>query len=1180
MAAKYYPEGSPEGLAEARRRIAEARRTDAEELDIGGLGLAEVPAELFELGQLKVLYLGLPKTAAEKPWWQRTQDDKKTCNAVRALPPALFASLLHLAKLHLEHNLLTSLPDTIRRATQLRLLDLGGDYDRGNQIGDGGARALSPLVSLTSLDLRGNQIGDDGARVLGALVSLTSLDLRDNRLGDDGARALGTLVNLTSLNLGGNRIGDDGARALGALVNLTWLGLRRNYIALLDPQALRTLVNLTSLDLGWNLIDAKGARALSSLVNLTGLYLGINIIGAEGARALSGLINLTSLHLESNHIGAEGARALSGLTNLTSLGLGNNDLNNDGARALSSLVNLASLNLENNHIGAEGARALSGLINLTSLFLDNNDIGAEGVRALSSLGNLAHLSLALNSVEILPTGCKRGHNGFGDDGARALGGLANLTNLNLHGTDVANLSPLLSLTKLESLDCSGCELADAFVELWEMPSLRKLILHEATLPGVPAEVLSKHEDDDCLGRLRAHFTDLAAGSSKLTEVKLMLLGNGRVGKTQIARRLRGEDYDDREPSTHGFRVSSASLPLAPGDSATLKIWDFGGQDIYHGTHALFLKTRAAFLLAWTPGSEAVRFHDHNGLTFRNEPLGYWLAYVRHFSGARAPMLIVQTQCDRPEHEVLCPPLPGEALDDFPFKKVLHYSAREDRGRPALDDGLAQAVYWLREHQRVALIGKGRAAVKAKLEKLYARGKRLITQAEFLKLCERADGISSPPALLDYLHNIDTVFYRKGLFGDAIILDQSWALDAVYAVFDRDSKAFKNIERAGGRFRRSELAEWVWKQHGEEEQKLFISFMEQCDICFVHRKGDGRVEAEYIAPDMLHSRDDPVIAAQLRDKWGDAPCDAEASFEYELLPPGLMRSLIAKVGAEAGLAAEYWRDGFYFYDEETRSRVLVEQSLNSEWAGEIRVQTRDGQAEALLEHLLKFIDERHDALGARTSGRQIAAHEPEPRAALIRPAHEPAKEPEWYVSYAWNDVTNAMREAEVDKLCTEAATRGIKIIRDKTDMRNGDRIAKFMDSIGRGDRVFIFLSDKYLRSAYCMCELFDVWRNCREDPAEFIDRTRVFVLPCAKIGTVGQRAQYAKHWRKTFAEIDALVKEDGLDVIGDKGVADYRWMSRFVHETANILELVQDVLSPRDFDAFLQYGFDAPHTDEA
>jgi internalin A len=57
---------------------------------------------------------------------------------------------------------------------------------------------------------------------------------------------------------------------------------------------------------------------------------------------------------------------------------------------------------------------------------------------------------------------------------------------------------------------------------------------------------------------------------------------------------------------------------------TLKIWDFGGQDIYHGTHALFLKSRALFPIVWTPHSEAEKVHAHGGFTFRNQLLGYWL----------------------------------------------------------------------------------------------------------------------------------------------------------------------------------------------------------------------------------------------------------------------------------------------------------------------------------------------------------------------------------------------------------------------------------------------------------------------------------------------------------------------------------------------------------------------------
>ena len=53
------PEWTPEtGFEEAKRRIAVCAETRAEELDLGGLYLVEVPEELLKLSWLKRLYLG------------------------------------------------------------------------------------------------------------------------------------------------------------------------------------------------------------------------------------------------------------------------------------------------------------------------------------------------------------------------------------------------------------------------------------------------------------------------------------------------------------------------------------------------------------------------------------------------------------------------------------------------------------------------------------------------------------------------------------------------------------------------------------------------------------------------------------------------------------------------------------------------------------------------------------------------------------------------------------------------------------------------------------------------------------------------------------------------------------------------------------------------------------------
>jgi internalin A len=373
-----------------------------------------------------------------------------------------------------------------------------------------------------------------------------------------------------------------------------------------------------------------------------------------------------------------------------------------------------------------------------------------------------------------------------------------------------------------------------------------------------------------------------------------------------------------------------------------------------------------------------------------------------------------------------------------------------------------------------------------------------------------------------------VFYRKGLFDDQIILDQSWALDAVYAVFDRTSETLKKIERNRGRFRRSELAEWVWEKHGVPEQELFLSFMQQCGICFTIQKEDHekRVEAEYIAPDLLPARSDEETQKRLKLVWDEASPDAQAVLTFDLLPPGLMRGLIARIGSDAGLAAEYWRDGVCFYDEKTASRALIEQRWTEGWAGEVRIATKRGQAGVLLERIIKLVESDRISLGARPSGKKVTGVEAKAEAREVvalaasslevgvplRPAHKPSNVLEYYVSYAWGDDEDKEREAVVDRLCSEAEARGKRIIRDKTAMKIGDRISTFMDRIGKGavnGRVCIVLSDTYLKSPYCMHELFEVWRNCRADDDTFIDRTRVLVLPSAKISTAIERAQYVR-----------------------------------------------------------------------
>jgi internalin A len=199
----------------------------------------------------------------------------------------------------------------------------------------------------------------------------------------------------------------------------------------------------------------------------------------------------------------------------------------------------------------------------------------------------------------------------------------------------------------------------------------------------------------------------------------------------------------------------------------------------------------------------------------------------------------------------------------------------------------------------------------------------------------------------------------------------------------------------------------------------------------------------------------------------------------------------------------------------------------------------------------------------------------PAPASLSSSQRPPPATEYCVSYAWGDTTQEGRERDalVDRLCDEAQARGTIILRDKDVLGLGDRISEFMKRIGRADRVFIFLSDKYLKSPFCMFELNEVWRTSKLEGETFLQRIRVYTLPCAKIWNTLDRTRYAIYWKQKHDELEALEKEHGYAIIGEIGMQTLRRMREFSHNVSDVLATAADVLHPLTFDDFIRYGLD-------
>jgi small GTP-binding protein len=129
--------------------------------------------------------------------------------------------------------------------------------------------------------------------------------------------------------------------------------------------------------------------------------------------------------------------------------------------------------------------------------------------------------------------------------------------------------------------------------------------------------------------------------------KLLVVGEGGVGKTSLLRALLGEAFNSQESTTHGIEIRTLGMPHPTKADVTMQLntWDFGGQEIYHATHQFFLTNRSLFLVGW---------NARHG--FEQGKLYYWLDTIQALA-PESPILLVATHIDS---EMPTFPLPSYA----------------------------------------------------------------------------------------------------------------------------------------------------------------------------------------------------------------------------------------------------------------------------------------------------------------------------------------------------------------------------------------------------------------------------------------------------------------------------------------------------------------------------------------
>jgi len=125
----------------------------------------------------------------------------------------------------------------------------------------------------------------------------------------------------------------------------------------------------------------------------------------------------------------------------------------------------------------------------------------------------------------------------------------------------SDLTPLTGLISLKSLDLAGTEVKKFSPLEPLLPQLHNLELYLCRFDDLPSEICGQEIRQNVIREVRAHFADLRSGQSLDAELKIFILGNGGIGKTQLSRRLQDLDFDPEIPTTHGIELSFVKISV-------------------------------------------------------------------------------------------------------------------------------------------------------------------------------------------------------------------------------------------------------------------------------------------------------------------------------------------------------------------------------------------------------------------------------------------------------------------------------------------------------------------------------------------------------------------------------------------------------------------------------------------
>lgn len=469
--------------------------------------------------------------------------------------------------------------------------------------------------------------------------------------------------------------------------------------------------------------------------------------------------------------------------------------------------------------------------------------------------------------------------------------LDRLETLNLCNNRLTSISGINHLPNLKLVDFRGNNISEInaeFVQLdlpikWKFDyQNRGLYLEGNPIKNVPLEIMNQG-NKVIASYLKA--VNRSRGKS-INEIKVVLIGDGGVGKTSIVNRFINNVFDPSLSVTQGIDIRDFFIESE--DRLTkIKFWDFGGQEIMHSTHQLFFTKRTIYLLVID--------------SRRENKIEYWLKSLISRVG-QVPVFVVINKIDQnPTYAINEGFLRQKYPSIIAFSRI---SCLTYDGFNELFDLLKNEINKLRD--TFIKLPNSWYQIKEELEN---SNYDYISYQYFQDICLKngVNEIDSQNILSEFLHDIGVILHFKNLaLYNTQILNPDWITGAIYKIINSN-----HIHIASGRFNLKDVELLLndnSQKYPSDKIGFIIGVMREFELIFQLEKN------LFVIPDLLPI-EEPSIQFNLKDS-------IKFIFEYDFLPKDIFPKILVRLHSYIKHNT-FWRTGVVLFYKDSEAIVRVD-----------------------------------------------------------------------------------------------------------------------------------------------------------------------------------------------------------------------------------------------------------------